>query len=149
MIIDRLDKRHLYAHIPGLADVLEEIARLDATAEAGTHLKIEAIGHVSVAEFTSLDPQQQTRFEAHRKYADIHVVLAGKERIDIASLEALQPVTDFDTESDIGFHEGSATATVVLEPGWFVVCFPHDAHRPGISVDGPSPVRKAVGKLLV
>lgn len=149
MIIDTLDQRHRYADKPTLATMLDALANLPQDVEAGTHVDLGEGGHINVAEFTSLSPEQQTRFEAHRTYADVHVVLEGAERIDIASLAALDQATEFDEAADIGFHTGEPTVSLVLEPGWFVVCYPADAHRPGVWVDGPVPVRKAVGKLRV
>lgn len=150
MIIDTLDQRHKYAHDPGLSAVLDALATLDGTAGAGTHIDLgEGVGHVDVAEFISVDPAMKTQYEAHRRFADVHVVLSGEERIDVASLPALTPVTPFDEAADVGFHEGPNAVTVTLGPGWFIVCYPTDAHRPGIHVNGPSPVLKAVGKLRI
>ena len=150
MIIDTLAHRHRYTGVPGLSEMLDAMAELDDGAAPGTRLELgDDIGTVAVAEFTSLDPQVQTRFEAHRRFIDVHVVLAGQELLDVAALDALTVATEFDEGSDIGFHDGERTVSVTLRPGWFVVCFPHDAHRPGVWVDGPARVLKAVGKLKV
>lgn len=148
MIIDTLDQRHKYASDPGLAAALDALAALDATAAPGTLLDLgDKVGHVSIAEFTSQDHASKTEFEAHRQFADIHVVLAGEERIDIATLRSLSPTTPFDESADIGFHTGPANVTVRLQPGWFIVCYPTDAHRPGLCLTEPDRVLKAVAKL--
>ena len=150
MIIDTLDQRHRLPADASLRTALEVLAGLDATAAPGTRVDLgDDRGHVSVADFTSLDPQEQVRFEAHRAFADVHVVLSGRERIEVAALDALRPLTEFDENNDIGFHTGSGTVALTLEPGWFVVCYPTDAHRPGLWVDGPERVLKAVGKVRV
>ncbi|MDO5677539.1 MAG: YhcH/YjgK/YiaL family protein [Propionibacteriaceae bacterium] len=149
MIIDTLDQRHKYSKDPALSQMLEAIAALDPASEPGTAVDLGDVGHLSVGTFTSKDPSEQVRFEAHRKYADIHVVLSGAERIDVAALNELQEVTPFDQDSDINFHEGDPTVTITLRPGWFAVFYPTDAHRPGTWVDGPAPVVKIVGKLRV
>ena len=47
------------------------------------------------------------------------------------------------------FLDGAAAASVVMTPGTFVACFPEDAHKPGIAVNGSEPVKKAVFKVLV
>lgn len=130
--------------------MLDSLAGLGADAEPGTHLDLGAdVGHISVAEFTSKTPEEQWRFEAHHRYVDIHVVLAGEEHVNVAALDALEPVTEFDEGSDIGFHEGEAIVSMTLRPGWFAVFHPSDAHRPGLCLDSPATVLKAVGKLRV
>ncbi|MDO5670094.1 MAG: YhcH/YjgK/YiaL family protein [Corynebacterium sp.] len=150
MIIDTLDQRHKYAHDPVLSAALTALAAFDATTPVGTRVDLDdEQGHITVAAFESQDPASKTQYEAHRRYADVHVVLAGEERIDVASLTALTKATPFDEAADIGFHEGPATVSITLKPSWFVVCYPTDAHRPGVWATGPGTVLKAVGKLRV
>lgn len=54
-------------------------------------------------------------------------------------------------EKEIAFHEGQAGMAVPLEPGWFAVLFPADAHKPGClaSAAVPALVRKCVIKVPV
>ena len=88
------------------------------------------------------------RFEAHRRYIDVQMVLAGEERIDVQFIGALD-AEPFDEEADNLFLDGDAAASVVMTPGTFVACFPNDGHKPGIAVNGSVPVKKAVFKVLV
>lgn len=91
---------------------------------------------------------EDCRFEAHRRYVDVHVVLEGQERIDVQFVDALQ-AEPFDEEADNMFLEGDAAASMVMTPGMFLACFPEDAHKPGIAVDKPVSVKKVVFKVLV
>jgi len=91
---------------------------------------------------------EDCRFEAHRRYIDVQMVLEGQERIDVQFVDALE-AEPFDEEADNMFLDGAAAASVVMTPGTFVACFPEDAHKPGIAVNGSEPVKKAVFKVLV
>ena len=88
------------------------------------------------------------RFEAHRQYADIQMLLAGEESILWAPASALTTVQSY--EPDIEFYElKPASAELVLTPGIFCVFFPGDAHAPCLQHKAQSSVRKVVVKVRV
>ncbi len=89
------------------------------------------------------------RFEAHRRYIDIQLMLDGEEIIEIAPVSALTPDTPFDPDRDLGFFKTpeSPCTRLVLRPGDFAVFFPDDAHMPKVCVHAPAPLRKAVVKI--
>lgn len=93
-------------------------------------------------------PAEQRKFEYHRKYIDVQVMLEGCERHDVAPAKNLAPIGTFDAEKDILFLEPPELfATVNLEPGWFAVYFLHDNHRPNCSIGSPEQVRKVCMKV--
>lgn len=49
-------------------------------------------------------------------------------------------------ERDIYFYDGNF-AKLTLRPGQFVIVFPDDVHAPGLAVDEPETIRKAVFKV--
>ncbi|MGV8847548.1 YhcH/YjgK/YiaL family protein [Tessaracoccus sp.] len=149
MIIDDLSNSERYAAVPQLYAALEALGRLQAQGlpEGPIHLG-EEIGTIAPAEFLSRDPAT-CRFEHHLTFFDVHCVFEGAERIDVADLQSLTPTSEFDDENDIGFLEGVAQVSVILRPGKFLVCFPEDAHKPGMWLDGAQPIRKVVAKVLV
>lgn len=85
-------------------------------------------------------------FEAHRLYLDIHLMLSGSERVELASPSAL---TQFDQKGDFYAYQGEGRYSVVLAPGDFLVVFPDDAHKIKMRVDGPETVSKAVFKVKI
>lgn len=88
------------------------------------------------------------RFEAHRQYADIQLVLDGEESILWAPVETLTTVQPY--EPDIEFFDLTPAPTeLVLTPGVFCVLFPPDAHAPCLEHGAPSRVRKAVVKVRI
>ncbi len=149
MIIDDLSNCERYAALPRLHTALQalELLQTEGFPEGPIDLGVE-IGRMAPAEFLTRDPAE-CRFENHLKYFDVHCVFEGEERVDVADLQSLSPISDFDTENDIGFLEGDPQVAVTLRPGKFLVCFPEDAHKPGMWLDGPQPVRKVVAKVLV
>ncbi len=95
-------------------------------------------------------PDDKLFFEAHKDYLDIHVPLAGEERMDIADTAALtldeatsKPENDFYAYTD----KAPAHQSIILKNGDFLVAFPADAHRVKGQVNGPSDVRKVVFKI--
>lgn len=93
-------------------------------------------------------PLEETFFEAHKNYLDIHIMLKGSERVELAPPETL---AEFDRveENDFYAYRGKAHQSLVLSPGSFLVVFPEDAHRIKICLDKPETVSKAVFKLRV
>ena len=92
--------------------------------------------------------EEESFFEAHRKYLDIHIMVSGSEGVEIAPPEAL---TEFDrTEaSDFYAYRGEGHYKFVLSPGDFLVVFPGDAHRIKMRLDGPETVSKVVFKVKI
>lgn len=91
-------------------------------------------------------PEEDAFFEAHRLYLDIHLMLSGSERVDIASPAALE---QFDHQGDFYAYRGKGRHSLILSPGDFLVVFPDDAHKIKMQVDGPAQVEKAVFKIKV
>ena len=83
-------------------------------------------------------------FEYHRQYLDIFAVVAGEERVDIATPEKLTLREQHDDYWGCG---GKAEQSVILKPGRFLVLFPGDAHRPGMAVTEPAGVTRVVFKI--
>ena len=91
-------------------------------------------------------PLEESFFEAHRRYLDIHVMVSGCEAVDIARPEKLE---EFTHEGDFWGYHGDAEQRILLSPGDFLVVFPGDAHRLKIMTgDRPEAVSKVVFKIL-
>ena len=116
-----------------LSTVTGEVIRLD-----GDKL------YVSANEYDTV-PLEDTFFEAHRRYLDIHVLTEGVERVDIAHPDRLEL---FDHRDDFYAYTGEAEQTVILRPGSFLAVFPGDAHRIKIQCGEKCRVKKVVFKVL-
>ena len=106
-------------------------------------------GSVYATRFTyETIPAEESFFEAHRKYLDIHIMVEGRERVEIAPPESL---TEFDRveANDFYAYRGEGDYRLVLSPGDFLVVFPGDAHRIKMRLDGPETVSKVVFKVKI
>jgi len=93
-------------------------------------------------------PREQGKWEAHRQYADIQFMIAGRERMGIASIGAMKTQTPYDAEKDLEFFTGAGDGQfVIVEEGSFAIFLPHDVHMPTIAIDGPRTVKKVVVKV--
>ena len=98
-----------------------------------------------VSEYTS-KLLSDARWEAHRVYADIQLLLAGNEKIGYAPLSGMKVTEDYNPAKDILFLKGCGDYTTI-SPGVFAVFFPHDAHQPCVSIGNQQAVKKLVVKV--
>lgn len=93
-------------------------------------------------------PQEEAAFEAHEVYADIHLLVEGREFIGVTPIERLT-VTKVDREADNIECRGPVETKIPMEPGKVLIVFPEDAHMVKIENNGPVNVEKAVVKVRV
>ncbi|WP_347713250.1 YhcH/YjgK/YiaL family protein [uncultured Fretibacterium sp.] len=97
---------------------------------------------------TTTEPHAARRFEAHRRYIDIHITLQGEEWYGYAPVEDLKAVEPYSAERDIQFFTGEGVYFQV-PAGQFVLFFPEDAHKPCVCFKEPGNVRKLILKVLL
>jgi biofilm protein TabA len=150
MIVDTLANAGRYRGLSPLLDrALEAMERLVSQPPAdGRHELSGADLYASLSSYATGDPAAKG-FEAHRRYIDIQVVLQGQETLYWAPLASLEPRGEYSETKDIAFYAGQAGVAVPLEPGWFTVLFPQDAHKPGCLQGSSAQVRKLVIKVAV
>lgn len=96
---------------------------------------------------TVLEPE--AKYEVHRKYTDIQLVLDGEElhcyTVDSEATELENKMED----SDVAFYESATVPTrIYLRPGLICVYYPGELHMPGCNTSGATrKVRKAVIKV--
>jgi len=102
--------------------------------------------YVGIDEYTT-KAEGKGKWESHRKYIDIQLLIQGSERIYISPLEKMQQ-GEYDSAKDFLplFGQGEF---LTLTPGQFMIFFPQDAHMPSMAIDTPAPVKKAVVKVAV
>ncbi len=87
-------------------------------------------------------------WEAHRRYLDLHLMLRGKEQMDGNFTDAMKQLA-YVEQNDFLPLEGEANSHVILAQGDFLVCYPSDAHRTAIQVEGPEKIKKAIFKIRI
>lgn len=88
------------------------------------------------------------RPEFHRRYADIHAPLSGREMFALPPLPAEVASGPFDEEKDIAFFEASGPL-VSVRPGECIVIEPYVAHAPCLADEPNIPLRKVVVKVAM
>ena len=89
----------------------------------------------------------EMQMEAHEDYIDVQAIVAGTERILCADKEDLIASIPYDPQKDVAFYEYDVAEEVRLGAGEAVILETAEAHLPGIAIDAPIYVKKAVLKL--
>ena len=132
---------------PNLDLALEHITP-EFLASVGSE-RVELKGGVYATRFTyETVPEEESFFEAHKKYLDIHIMVEGSEGVEIAPPGEL---TEFDRveANDFYAYRGEGDYKLVLSPGDFLVVFPNDAHRIKMQLNTPETVSKVVFKVRI
>ena len=93
-------------------------------------------------------PDDESFFEAHEKFLDIHIMLEGSERVEVSSPAALT-VFRSEPENDFWGYRGAGRVKLTIGPGEFLCVWPDDAHKIKMLVDHPETVTKAVFKIKI
>ena len=131
MIVTDYRNLEFYSEVPHAKEVIDFIDGFKKT-EMKTG-RYDILGDELFAAVSRYDtePREDRKFESHRKYIDIQIVLDGKEELDWAETSSLK-MTDngFERGDDIAFYDGEALSTVILGKEQCAVLFPEDGHRP-------------------
>jgi biofilm protein TabA len=91
--------------------------------------------------------RDQAQLEAHRRYIDIQLVLAGRDDMGWRPMALCgAPAAAYDEKEDIVFFFDPPLSWLSVVPGMFAVFFPEDGHLPLISHEV---VHKVVVKVAV
>lgn len=148
MIMDALSRWSNYTWLnKGFEEGFRFVEQLKADAPEG-RADIDGDNIFCMVQRYETNPWEGQRFEAHRQYADIQMLLEGEESILWAPANTLTVVQPY--EADIEFYDLKSTSTeLVLTPGVFCVFFPGDAHAPCLQHKTQSTARKVVVKVRV
>ncbi|MCJ8009329.1 YhcH/YjgK/YiaL family protein [Lederbergia wuyishanensis] len=92
----------------------------------------------------------EKRYEAHKNYIDIHIVLDGKEYVEVANVQELMNTTEYDADNDIFFGDVVSDNKFCgyLQKGYALICFPEDTHLVGAHKEVEENISKVVYKIL-
>ncbi len=146
MIFDHISNASLYDNIgPRFAQALSYLADTDLASMAPDRYDIDGDNlYVMVQEYDS-KPKTEGFWEAHRAYADVQLVVSGAEHMGYAPTDSLQ-AGDYDKALDFVKLAGDGLF-LPMTTGQFIVLWPQDAHMPGMAIDAPTAVKKAVFKV--
>lgn len=139
-------------HYRGLGEYLDKAVDYLAShpldgIQAG-HYDIDGkMVYMNVFDYETI-PEEEGFFEAHKKYADIHMTVTGDEIVGVSDMARVS-VKTFDEEKDLLEVEGPVEHYIRLTPGKALITLPEDAHKVKLAVGSPSAVKKAVIKVYV
>ncbi|MBO5648439.1 MAG: YhcH/YjgK/YiaL family protein [Clostridia bacterium] len=149
MIFDQINHLCQYESLlPGIKAIRRFLSENDPAQLPDTRIQIGGGVFCTVARYITKD---DGCLEAHRRYIDLQLILSGSEVIEYAPLSSTADEKDYCEKTDLQFFGGAArTMPVTLSAGDFVILFPHDAHKPGLSpADGAKDICKIVFKIPV
>ena len=149
MILDKMENAGLYASIlPNMADAFAFARSVTEETPLG-RIELPELGGFALLMEYETEPAEERKLETHKRFADIQLILSGREKIEWTPLKGLAVETPYDEEKDVAFWKGEAEASLTLGPGSFAIFLPADAHKPNCSIDAPAHMRKLVVKVPV
>ncbi len=131
MIYDKVENMGLYFSKLPRFEKIEKVFKefCQKPFESG---KIEIDGEnlwCNVASY-KIEDNTPIKYEAHRQYADVQVMVDGEELFGWANLKECTVTEDFKDGGDIAFMTADNGQLFELRKGYFAVFFPEDAHAP-------------------
>ena len=138
MIFDKVENLSLYKGInKNLDAAIEYLEKTDYKKLAdgrhpvlGTDTVYAQVSHYETKNLAD------GKYEAHKKYYDIQLIVEGQEACHCLPLGELQEDGPFIEERDIGFYKGQNKGYLSLEAGMFAIFFFEDAHMTSIDYEG-------------
>lgn len=150
MIADVLKNRHIYEAIsPRIKSAFDYIASTDFSSMEPGKYELDGSNLFALVQAYDSIPEEQGKWECHKKYIDIQYIAEGVEQIGCNNIGFMHITTDYNPEKDIAFLSGEGDF-VTYSKGSYGIFFPEDAHMPKIAVNNiPAKVKKVVIKIKV
>lgn len=103
--------------------------------------------YVNIAEYETTVPENRF-WEAHKQYLDLHLILRGEERIDLAFIENAE-LKEYVEKDDFLPLDAAPIASAALHENDFLICYPQDGHMTGLAVNEPLAIKKAIFKIRI
>ncbi len=133
MILDHISNILRYKSL--LAnDILFDRDVLEQVDPKSGRFEIDGDDFFGICQSYTTKSKEDGLWEAHRKYLDIHYILSGSEIVDVSDISTMQPSNDY--TDDYQLFEGNSQLSIVLNRGDFLVLYPNEVHKTGISPDG-------------
>lgn len=149
MIFDSVKNLNRYAALaPEVWAKIEAFTRSVTPATPKGRQKLD--GDMLMADVNSYNakPLADGRYENHRRYVDLQLMLEGAETVYLTDVEGLELVEDKYAEKDCAFYRYTAGTGYALpfKAGEFAIFYPGEAHLPGRGDDNAA-LRKIVFKI--
>jgi len=94
--------------------------------------------------------KQDVYAEAHRKYIDFQYIIYGEELTGYADYRNPKRIfADYDSEKDLElFSSVSDESFFLLKKDKFIIFYPYEIHRPGLTQNETRSIRKVIFKIF-
>lgn len=149
MIYAKLNQTEIYKAIgKNMATAIDFISSTDLATLSNGRTEVDGENVFALAFGYETKSLADAKWEAHKKYIDLHILLSGKEKIGYTRVEDLIISENYKDETDCMFLKGEGQF-VELGNDHFVIFWPGEAHMPGVMVSNSEKVKKVVIKILV
>ena len=147
MIIDNLENISKYEKIIS-GKVINFLKNLSCDAKTGRY-EIDSNSYANVDEYSPKE-YANCKFEAHKKYIDIQMVLSGEENLEYRCVDDLKISEEYNEKRDVMFFKNPEEKSdyTHLTPFKFAFIYPHEAHKPQIKTIADK-VKKVVVKIHI
>ena len=105
--------------------------------------------YVNIVEYDTTAPENRF-WEAHREYLDLHFMLRGPEQIDVNFIDNMEQKEYVPADDFLPLFGDENSSVKLLDAGDFLLCYPKDAHRTAVAVDGrTATIKKAIFKIKI
>ncbi len=148
MILDSLSNANRYNSLhPLFGRAFEFLLAPDLATTAPGRIEIAGPDLVAIISSQQGKWHSEARLETHRKFIDIHYLIAGKETMGWrAASECRETEIEYSAEKDIAFFTDEPSLWITMHPGTFAVFFPWDGHAPLV---GSGNIHKVVFKVAL
>lgn len=149
MIFDRLENVQRYLPEVRFADKIAAFCRENSLSDMPLgRYEIEGDDLFVLVQKAVTAPYSDRKWESHKLYADLQVILQGEEGFGVSSAVLPEPCEE-NTAGDCYFYASVPGKPTVLSclPGDFIYFAPGEAHAPCCAVGAPQEIKKAVFKI--
>ena len=148
MIVTTIDRLTQYTEIPFAQDIIDFMTEFRKSDMNPGRYDIHGDDLFAAVSRYDTEPNVDRKFENHKKYIDLQIVLDGKEEIHWADTASLTQVSEeFSKGGDIAFYTGESMGYVLLGGDQCVILFEEDAHMPNVLHEESENVLKVVFKI--
>lgn len=99
-------------------------------------------------EYNTVEESEDTLFENHIDYIDLHVVISGEEFMAVTSTERLNEVKKILSEDSV-IYSGNSDVKLPMTNELFLMVYPGEAHLPKLIYKNSCKVDKLVFKIKI
>lgn len=150
MIIDNISNASKYYGInPYIKQAFEAIKELDISAL--TNDRVEIVKDIlylnTIVDFSK--EFDESIWESHQKFIDIHINFEGDERVFYAENNSLKIKEDYNVENDLTIFENGEGKEMFIPKNGFILFFPDEIHKTMVKYNASETIKKVVVKLAL